>query len=231
MGEDYIAHYGTEGQKWHQRNYQYPDGTYTELGKERRRVGTGERRPMLTEKEKLQRREAYYDKKEAVRHGDVLYASKHINDFSNQELDDLIERYDKNKKIAKIMKDIENEDKLTMEKVAKKLETVGSIANSSATIFKSLNTIHKSVHEISDRSNGSNKKSGGDKKKDDNRKEKNESKEKKSNGGLLKFLYHDHMQEKARRIDYQNDAKHTHYEMEKRFRKEDEEEEKRKKSS
>ena len=36
--EDTLAHYGVKGQKWGQRNYQNPDGTYTELGKERRRV-------------------------------------------------------------------------------------------------------------------------------------------------------------------------------------------------
>ena len=34
-----LEHYGVKGQKWGQRNYQNPDGTYTELGKERRRVG------------------------------------------------------------------------------------------------------------------------------------------------------------------------------------------------
>lgn len=33
----YLIHYGTPGQKWGERNYQNPDGTYTELGKERRR--------------------------------------------------------------------------------------------------------------------------------------------------------------------------------------------------
>jgi hypothetical protein len=33
-----LEHYGVKGQKWGQRNYQNPDGTYTEIGKERRRV-------------------------------------------------------------------------------------------------------------------------------------------------------------------------------------------------
>ena len=32
-----VAHSGTKGMKWGVRNYQNPDGTYTELGKERRR--------------------------------------------------------------------------------------------------------------------------------------------------------------------------------------------------
>jgi hypothetical protein len=33
----YLMHYGIKGQKWGERLYQNPDGTYTELGKERRR--------------------------------------------------------------------------------------------------------------------------------------------------------------------------------------------------
>lgn len=36
---DELYHYGIKGQKWGERQYQYEDGTYTELGKERRRIG------------------------------------------------------------------------------------------------------------------------------------------------------------------------------------------------
>lgn len=41
---DYLAHWRTKGSKNGQRLYQYEDGTYTELGKERRRKGFRERR-------------------------------------------------------------------------------------------------------------------------------------------------------------------------------------------
>ena len=37
--EDCLKHHGIKGQKWGLRNFQYPDGTYTELGKARRRKG------------------------------------------------------------------------------------------------------------------------------------------------------------------------------------------------
>ena len=36
---NYLIHYGIQGQKWGQRNYQNPDGTWTEEGKRRRRIG------------------------------------------------------------------------------------------------------------------------------------------------------------------------------------------------
>lgn len=177
--EEYIAHYGTPKQRWGQRNYQYPDGTYTELGKERRRVGTGERKPLLTEAEKLQRRESYYDKKEAIRKGDIIYANHHLSEFSNQELDDIVDRYYKNKKISEITAQIEGTDKTTMEKIAEKLKPIASVAESSAVIAKSLDTVHRSVHNISNRKNG--KGDSDDKKKDDKKKDHNKKQKKPGN--------------------------------------------------
>ena len=39
MYPSYLMHYGIKGQKWGERQYQFLDGTYTQLGKERRRIG------------------------------------------------------------------------------------------------------------------------------------------------------------------------------------------------
>lgn len=36
----YLIHYGVKGQHWGDRRYQYKDGTYTSLGKERRRINS-----------------------------------------------------------------------------------------------------------------------------------------------------------------------------------------------
>ena len=38
MYPSYLMHYGVKGQKWGERQFQYKDGTYTPLGKERRRI-------------------------------------------------------------------------------------------------------------------------------------------------------------------------------------------------
>ena len=65
MENEYISHRGVEGMRWYNRQYQYPDGTYTELGKARRRVGNSGREDHghVSLEERNRRREAYYDKK------------------------------------------------------------------------------------------------------------------------------------------------------------------------
>lgn len=40
MKDNVIIHYGIKGQKWGQRRFQNPDGTYTDIGKQRRRSAT-----------------------------------------------------------------------------------------------------------------------------------------------------------------------------------------------
>lgn len=154
LNNDVLQHEGVQGQKWYERRYQNPDGTYTELGKARRRVGGDNRsynrrdQKPLTKEESNARREAYYDKKEAIRAGDVVYASKHIRDFSNQELDDVIERYYKNKKISEINSEIENAGKITPESIARKLSTFSDIASSIGNISANLDKTHKAFNNI-----------------------------------------------------------------------------------
>lgn len=146
-----IAHSGVEGMKWYERRYQYPDGTYTELGKARRRTGNEHITKVPTTKEEAERREAYYRKKTAIHSGDISYASKHLNDFSNDELDEIVERYYKNKKISDINTQIENADKMTAEKLANKLYTYSNIASSIGNIAANADKLHKSMTNIKNR--------------------------------------------------------------------------------
>ena len=108
-----IRHYGIAGQKHGERRYQNEDGTYTELGKERRRTGSrtyGE----LTRKEKRQlKKERKAEKKresnaarraEAVAQGDYNYAVDHINEFSNEEINELVNRYNVMNQVVTIQK-------------------------------------------------------------------------------------------------------------------------------
>lgn len=70
--EDSLKHYGILGMKWGQRNFQNPDGTYTELGKIRRRKSDS-----YSADEKRKRE----------------LAKKPSSQLSNKELRELNERY------------------------------------------------------------------------------------------------------------------------------------------
>ena len=78
-----LEHYGVKGQKWGQRNYQNPDGTYTELGKERRRVG-------YIREEKQKEKDANAHKngiEESIdKSEDIKIGSKAYKDMTRQEL-------------------------------------------------------------------------------------------------------------------------------------------------
>ena len=72
-----LEHYGVKGQKWGQRNYQNPDGSYTELGKERRRVA-------FIREEKRKKEEA-----DAAQNGEVVeekIGGKAYKDMTRKEL-------------------------------------------------------------------------------------------------------------------------------------------------
>ena len=77
VDENTLVHYGTKGMKWGERNYQNPDGTYTELGKERRRVGYKE-----TKSEAEKKKKTLANEKEP----DIKIGGKAYKDMSKKEL-------------------------------------------------------------------------------------------------------------------------------------------------
>ena len=117
-----LQHYGVKGQKWGQRNYQNPDGTYTELGKKRRRVGyekeenteeesktkiggkaykdmtrkerkEAKRKARHNEAERKATRKFNSEKKEAINSGDLDFVTKNISKFSDDELSAVMDRW------------------------------------------------------------------------------------------------------------------------------------------
>lgn len=115
-----LEHYGTKGMHWHQRRYQNEDGSYTELGKARRRVGykdgpsndedsetkigkaykdmskkelrAAKKKARHNEKERRAQREFNRDKRQAIEDGDYAFISKNISRFSNTEIDEAMQR-------------------------------------------------------------------------------------------------------------------------------------------
>ena len=117
-----LEHYGTKGMKWGQRNYQNPDGTYTELGKKRRRVGyekeeskeeddkvkiggkaykdmtrkerrAAKKRARHNEAERKAARAFNKEKSEAISSGNLDFITKNISRFSDDELSQAMDRW------------------------------------------------------------------------------------------------------------------------------------------
>lgn len=117
-----LEHYGTKGMKWGQRNYQNPDGTYTELGKKRRRVGyekeeskeeddkvkiggkaykdmtrkerrAAKKRARHNEAERKASRAFNKEKSEAISSGNLDFITKNISRFSDDELSQAMDRW------------------------------------------------------------------------------------------------------------------------------------------
>lgn len=138
-----LEHYGTKGMKWGQRNYQNPDGTYTELGKKRRRVGyekeestkdddavkiggkaykdmtrkerrAAKKRARHNEAERKATRAFNKEKSEAISSGNLDFITKNISRFSDDELSKAMDRW----KRMETIRDMER-----TQKEAKQIET------------------------------------------------------------------------------------------------------------
>lgn len=171
---DELKHYGTKGQKWGIRKYQNPDGSYTELGKERRRVGhddASEQSPKVEigksktygklgffKRMKLKRqlkeaRKKAEDKKRAITQGDVAYASENINDFTGEEIEKLVNRRWDMEKVYRFQREDEQRARNALttasQRLANKLKTTAEITKSMATIKKNLDIL--SGKKVSDK--------------------------------------------------------------------------------
>lgn len=179
-----LQHYGVKGQKWGHRNYQNPDGTYTELGKERRRVGykkdasdadedsavkisgkaykdmsrrerrAAKRKARHNEAERRERREFNRDKADAMQRGDLDFINKHLDKFSNDEIAQAVNRY----KTMQIVRDLDAADK------AKRQKTADHYIDKAVKMLNRVGDVTDAVTRIRDKVNDSNKKSAESKK-------------------------------------------------------------------
>lgn len=163
---DELKHYGTKGQKWGIRKYQNPDGSYTELGKERRRVGhddASEQSPkveigksktygklgffkrMKLKKQLKEARKKAEDKKRAITQGDIAWASENINDLTDQEINDLVNRRWTMEKVYKFQREDEERAARALQEFAnrweRRLSRTASMTKSMADIKHNLDRL------------------------------------------------------------------------------------------
>lgn len=140
---DDLAHAGIIGMRWGKRRYQNDDGTYTELGKERRRkyggMSRAEKKAAKKAKKKAdEAREAKKERTDAVKRGDIRYAQVNFDKFSEDEITELYRRYDMKREIDRINTQKSQE---TLDKWVSRFNSAGKMAVSIDTIYNSLNDI------------------------------------------------------------------------------------------
>lgn len=105
-----LSHYGILGQKWGERRYQNPDGTYTEEGLRRKR---GDRKPLSPRAKKIIKTGAAVAGAAAVAYGihkldskRPVSSRKEIHKMSDDALDKLIDRLEKEKKVGTLQAEL-----------------------------------------------------------------------------------------------------------------------------
>ena len=161
MTHQEFYHEGKKGQKWGQRNYQNKDGTWTALGKARRRKGIGGgrkeslssrlvKRARLTlgkgKKSSGTSEEAQpkpkkpltgAEKSKIVESGDAKLVKKHVSELSTEEIQRAINKINKTKELNAIIKEQEPKKKTLNERV-----------RNLADLSKSVSDLAKSVNDV-----------------------------------------------------------------------------------
>lgn len=106
-----LEHYGVKGQKWGQRNYQNPDGTYTELGKERRRVAFIKEKKAKKESDA----NAHQNGIEESIDTDVKIGGKAYKDMTRKELRQAKKRARHNEALRRERREFNREKKAALE--------------------------------------------------------------------------------------------------------------------
>ena len=104
--ESELSHSGIKGQKHGVRRFQYPDGRWTEAGKIRygSRSENWEARKLAKEIERTQKEVKAAEERRKKILENPAELRKHLDEFSKEEIDDAIKKFDTSRKLADISK-------------------------------------------------------------------------------------------------------------------------------
>lgn len=140
----YLCHHGILKQRWGVRRFQNPDGTLTEAGKVRYGKSS-KKKDASVDYSKLNDDEIRIAKREAIGKGNIKEANKNIDYFSNEEIQDLINRFDMKRKVKNIAeKDIKT-GKQKIEDLANYLGLAAKVSENGIRFYNSFAKASNSV--------------------------------------------------------------------------------------
>ena len=148
VGEKFIEHHGILNMKWGRRRFQNPDGTLTPEGKirysrEKRRQAAKNLKKARKVREANKKKEMKLAKKKAkiVEKG-LDEVKKHSKLFSNQEINDIVNRTQLESKLADIANNKNmQKGKIKVDNVLDFMGKAANIADSAGRIYRNINPI------------------------------------------------------------------------------------------
>lgn len=122
--ESYLIHHGILGQKWGKKNGP----------------------PYPLDFDKLSSEERSKAKEDSINNGDLETATKNKKHYSNEELEQVIKRFEMNKKLEEVSKKYIKDGFQKAEDLSKKFQTVANLMQSGTTMYNNIAKISNSLN-------------------------------------------------------------------------------------